>query len=223
MNRKMKLLVLSIAVLLVLLVVESFFLLTILSQNSKTTPTLVACIGDSITAGTEYPVDLWQLLGSDYVVGNFGIGGSTVALGTDSSWINETGFSVAKQSRPDIVIIELGTNDANTAYNETNSGFIADYVELIHEFQVLSSEPKVYLLLPPPIFDNNGNLSQTYFVQNVIPNIRLVANQTGLSLIDSYTPLLNHPNYFDDGVHPNVEGARIIAQAVYDVLSSAES
>jgi lysophospholipase L1-like esterase len=82
----------------------------------------VACVGDSITAGTEYPVDLWQLLGSDYVVGNFGIGGATVALGTGSSWMNETGFEVAKRFQPEIVVVALGTNDANSNYNVTNAG-----------------------------------------------------------------------------------------------------
>jgi acyl-CoA thioesterase-1 len=221
MNHKIKLLSFAVAVLLILLVAESIVLATMQSQNSKNNFTLVACVGDSITAGTEYPLDLWQQLGSNFIVGNFGIGGSTVSLSTNSSWINETGFSVAKQFLPNIVIIALGTNDANTAYNETNSGFITDYMTLIHEFEELTSKPKIYLMLPPPIFNNNGNLSQTYFVQNVIPSIKQVANQTGLSLIDANTPLLNHQSYFEDGVHPNVEGAHIIANTTYNVLKSA--
>jgi acyl-CoA thioesterase I len=221
MKNKTKLLTLAIAVLIVLLTAESYVLATFQTQNKKANSRLVACVGNSITAGTEYPIDLWQLLGSDYTVGNFGIGGSTVALGTNSSWMNETGFSVAKQFQPDIVIIELGTNDANTAYNETNVGFITGYISLINEFQALTSKPKIYLMLPPPIFNNNANLSQTYFAQNIVSNIRQVANQTSLTLIDAYTPLLNHPNYFEDGVHPNVEGAHIIASAAYNAMQSA--
>ena len=216
----MKLLALAFIVLIVLVGVETFVLANIQGKDSQTSPIRVACVGDSITAGTEYPVDLWEQLGPNYVVGNFGIGGATVTLGTKSSWINETGFPVAKQFQPDIVVVTLGTNDANTDHNKTNAGFIADYTKLISEFQALSSNPQVYLVLPPPVFSNNAGLSQTYFADNVIPSIRQVASQTGLPLIDAYTPLLDHSEYFGDGVHPTVEGARIIADVVYAALNS---
>ncbi len=218
-KKKLTLLAIGLAILIALSGTAAIYM-SIQNKNALENKIQVACVGDSITAGTEYPVDLWQLLGPNYVVGNFGIGGATVTLGTDCSWMNETGFSVAKQFQPDIVVIILGTNDANSNYNETNAGFIADYTTLIGEFQALASKPKVYLVLPPPIFSNNASLSETYFVQNVIPNIRQVAVQTGLPLVDAYTPLLNHSEYFEDGVHPNVEGAHIIARAVYAALNS---
>ncbi len=217
----MKLLAMAVAVLIVLVGFETLILATILDTSNEPSQIRVACVGDSITAGTEYPVDLWQLLGPSYVVGNFGIGGATVSLGTDSSWTNKTGFLVVKQFLPDIVVVTLGTNDASTDHNETNASFIADYTTLTREFQTLASKPKVYLVLPPPIFSNNASLSQTYFIENVIPSIRQVASQTGLPLIDVYAPLLNHSEYFVDGVHPNVEGAQVIANVVYVTLNSA--
>jgi hypothetical protein len=50
------------------------------------------------------------------------------------------------------------------------------------------------------------------FIQNtVVPAIRAIATQAGVPLIDNNSPLLNHPEYFSDGVHPNVQGAQIIA------------
>jgi acyl-CoA thioesterase-1 len=223
MKHKVEALILLVAVLLVLVGVETFVLTTIQAQDHQTIPIRVACVGDSITASTEYPVDLWQLLGSSYVIGNFGIGGATVSLGLDSSWMNETGFQVAKQFQPNIVVVILGTNDANTLYNETKSDFIAGYIALVSEFQTLASKPKVYLVLPPPIFSNNASLSQTYFMETVIPSIRQVAGQAGLPLIDAYTPLLDNSKVFEDGVHPNAEGAYIIARNVYAELRSVSA
>ena len=35
-----------------------------------------------------------------------------------------------------------------------------------------------------------------------------------MPLIDNNSPLLNHPEYFSDGVHPNEQGAGIIATTV---------
>ena len=223
MDLKTKLFAFAAIVLLIFLVGETAILLNLQPGDVGTKSIRVACVGDSITAGTEYPVDLWQLLGSDYVVGNFGIGGATVSLGTGSSWMNETGFEVAKRFQPEIVVIALGTNDANTNYNVTNADFVHDYSVLIREFQALTSKPKVYLVLPPPIFVNNANISQNFFTQNVIPSIRQVATNTSLRLIDTYAPLVNFPEYFGDGVHPNVQGAQKIANAVYDALILARS
>jgi lysophospholipase L1-like esterase len=42
----------------------------------------------------------------------------------------------------------------------------------------------------------------------------------GFALIDAYTPLLDDSEYFEDGVHPNVEGAHIIADVVYAAINS---
>jgi lysophospholipase L1-like esterase len=37
-------------------------------------------------------------------------------------------------------------------------------------------------------------------------------------LIDAYTPLLDKPEYFIDGVHPTYEGAMLIANEVYKTI-----
>jgi acyl-CoA thioesterase-1 len=38
--------------------------------------------------------------------------------------------------------------------------------------------------------------------------------------IDVYTPLVNHPEDFYDGVHPNSEGVRIIVDTIYQAITS---
>jgi lysophospholipase L1-like esterase len=37
-------------------------------------------------------------------------------------------------------------------------------------------------------------------------------------LIDVYTPLKDHPEYFPDGVHPDPDGAKLIAKIIYDAI-----
>ncbi len=183
----------------------------------------VACVGDSITRGTEYTVDLWQLLGPNYVVGDFGIGGTTIWRNSNVSYIDQPACKVAQHFEPNIVIIMLGTNDANAGYNESDQAFVADYVKLVTEFQSLVSKPKVWIVVPPPIFNNTANLSSEYFVQNIIPDVKQVANQMNLPLIDVYTPLLQHPKRFVDGVHPSSDGARTIAETIHSALTSNSS
>ena len=45
-----------------------------------------------------------------------------------------------------------------------------------------------------------------------------MAKELGLTAIDVYTPLVNHPDYFVDGVHPNDEGAALIASEIYQAI-----
>jgi lysophospholipase L1-like esterase len=220
MDRKIKLLALGIAILIVLLVVETYVLQTREAGRSQAGPIRVACVGDSVTIGTEYPVDLWLMLGSNYVVGNFGVNGATVFLNSNNPYINTSAFQVAKQFEPQIVIIMLGTNDANPDLNESNAAFVADYVQLVAQFQGLASKPKVWIAEPPPIFNNNAGLSAEYLPQSIIPDIQQVANETGVSVIDVYNPMVNHSAYFPDGVHPDSDGSQAIAAVMYKALIS---
>ncbi len=93
-----------------------------------------------------------------------------------------------------------------------------DYEYIISRFQSLDSKPQIYLVLPPPVYENNLNISRNDFSEVIIPLIKQVANDTSLPLIDLYTPMLNHPEYFVDGVHPNDEGTTVIAQTIYQKI-----
>ena len=222
MTNKMKRLALVNAVLIVLVGVETFALAMMITESGQPTPIRVACVGDSITAGTEYSVDLWLLLGSNYEVGNFGDSGATVSLCSDNPYMNTPAFQAADQFEPDIVIIMLGTADAHTDFEEHSVTFVNDYVNLIMHFQGLATKPHIWIVKPPPIFNNNASLSIEYFMKNVIPNIDQVASNTNVPVIDVYTPLANHPDYFPDGIHPANDGSKIIATSIYNALISAE-
>jgi acyl-CoA thioesterase I len=180
----------------------------------------VACIGDSITQGTYYTQDLQKLLGNHYAVGNFGLGGSTVLLSTIKPYMYRPGFQNAQNFRPNIVIIMLGTNDANPSYLDQIGNFVQDYKTLVSQF---SSTHQIWLVLPPPVYSDSLGPNQAILVNDIIPRIQQVANELDLPTINVYNSLLNHSDFFYDGVHPTAEGAQIIANTVYAALTNHTS
>lgn len=82
----------------------------------QTSPIRVTCLGDSITAGARVdaksefcPAPLQKILGDNFEVRNFGIGGATlIKTGRPNIWSN---LDAIKNFDPHIVIISLGTND----------------------------------------------------------------------------------------------------------------
>ncbi|MBN1358785.1 hypothetical protein JW988_08465 [Candidatus Bathyarchaeota archaeon] len=178
----------------------------------------VACVGDSITTLSTYPSDLQDLLGPDYNVKEFGVVGSTVLSNGYNPYIDQPEFQEAKDFMPTIVVVLLGTNDAREDIYLAIDNFVGEYKQLIGEIQALSSNPKIFLVIPPPLFENNLFLSNEYLLNGVIPRIKQVAEELGLSLVDVYTPLDGHPECFVDGVHPNYDGAAIIAGEVYEAF-----
>lgn len=217
MNRKKStLLAIGLVVLLVLSGLTAYFIL------NKPPLIRVACVGDSLTQSTAYPFDLWMLLGtSRYSVYNFGAGSTTVTLSSQTPYMNTTAFQNALKFQPKIVIIMLGTNDAQPGLERYNASFVSDYVKLVAAFQALQSKPKIWIVLPPPIFSNqSGKLSTVYFSQTIIPDIEQVANMTHLPTINVYSALAGYGNDFPDGEHPNSAAAQVIAKEIYETITS---
>jgi len=206
-----------IAVLLVSLSIAAIIIDHSLNRNSIKT-IRVACIGDSITRGYGYPNMLQNSLGANYTVRNFGCDSTTVLLNTDKPYIYQVEFDRAKKFLPDIAIVMLGTNDARADHFKSIDNFVPDYLLLINELQALESKPKIFLVKPPPLFDNAFDLKNVNLVEGIIPRIEQIAKQEGLSIIDVYAALENHPEYFQDGVHPSNEGSTIIAKEVYNAI-----
>ena len=114
-KKNLGLLAIGLAILIVLSGIMAFFIFGIGNKNPSSDKIRVACVGDSITKGTEYPFDLSMLLGPNFVVGNFGVDGSTVSLNSQNTYMNTSAFQNATKFQPNIVIIMLGTNDAHAS------------------------------------------------------------------------------------------------------------
>ena len=188
------------------------------TQSVAASPVRVACVGDSITSDTQYLNVLSTMLGTNYSVGNFGVGRTTVSLQFDKPYMRQPAFREAQTFNPDIVLIMLGTNDAYLSQQQREN-FAGDYKSLIVPFQSLPSNPRIYIVVPPPVFNNTLGLPAAVLDGDVIPKVNQTATDLGLPTIDTYTPLLDNPEAFQDGVHPNLEGAQVIASEIYNAIT----
>lgn len=185
----------------------------------------IACVGDSITEGAgaargqSYPSQLQELLGAQWQVGNFGVGGRTLLKKGDFPYWNEGAFKKAQEFEPDAVIIMLGTNDTKPQNWKTKAEFKDDYLELVKTFQKLKSSPRVYVCRPVPV-PGQGNFGiNEAALQEQLPMIAEVKEELGSGMIDMYAALDGKPALLPDRVHPNTEGAGEMAKAAYRSLT----
>lgn len=206
----------------------SFFLLSVIGAETVKAQKKVACIGDSITegAGTSnpatqaYPAQLGGVLGSGFTVSNFGVSGTTMLKAGDNPYWNQTAFTNAKTSNPDIVVIQLGTNDSKPwNWDNNKSSYISDYKAMIDVFQALESKPEIYVCLPAKAFSSAYEISEDNLANEIRPAIIQMAKEKKVSLIDLYDATKNASADIPDGVHPNDAGAALLATKVKDILT----
>jgi len=188
-------------------------------------PIRVACLGDSITMGVgtlvpakeSYPAQLQVILGPKWEVINFGVGGRTLLRKADA-------FSIGRglASKPDVVVILLGTNDSRqVTWDKFGADFTGDYSSIIDQLARLDTHPKIWICIPPPMFPGRWNLSEDVLTGKTIPAIQEVAREKNVPLIDLHTPLLDQKANFGDTVHPNAKVARRIAELVAAALTGS--
>jgi acyl-CoA thioesterase I len=188
----------------------------------------VACVGDSITQGSgttayegrsnAFPAQLQRLLGEKYEVANFGVSGATLLKHGNKPYWNETAFNRSKASRPDVVILMLGTNDTKPQNWSYQNEFADDYAEMVRQYQTLESTPRVFVCHPCVVSGANNYDINEANVQLEIPIIDSVARSLGAGVIDLHGATLGHDDLFPDRVHPNNAGANLLARTVYEAL-----
>jgi len=175
----------------------------------------ILCFGNSITAGygldpdLAYPNVLEQILkdkGHNYRVINAGLSGETSAGGlTRIDWV--------LQNKIDVFILELGANDGlrGLPLIQTKSNLqsiIQKVVKKYPEAQIVIAG----MMVPP-------NMGQDYASEFSYVFNELATEYDALLipfLLDGVggIPAFN----ISDGIHPNIEGHKIVAQNVYNVL-----
>ena len=126
-------------------------------------------VGDSITAGhgtdtTKYswPAQFATMLkyNSKYEVRNFGDYYRCVTKSCDFPYWKEQIYQKALTSKPNYLVIMLGTNDAKPI-NYNKSEFTKDYILMVKSFQALTPPPDIYMMIPPPLYiDKSFGISQ---------------------------------------------------------------
>jgi acyl-CoA thioesterase I len=185
----------------------------------------VACIGDSITQGSgaekgfSYPDQLQKLLGNSWQVLNYGVSGRTLLKKGDFPYWKEAAYQKALKSKPNVVIIMLGTNDTKKHNWKHEADFTSDYTELVKSFRDLASKPRIYVCRPCPAPDSkDGGINQKG-VQEQIKRIDKLAKEMNLGVIDMHAALKDKLEMLPDGVHPNNEGAAEMAKAAAKILT----
>lgn len=197
----------------------------------------VACVGDSITS-EGYTDLLQQSLGSGYDVMNFGHPGRTAQrngatckltgpnAGPSSYW-DAPEYQNALSSRPDVVVVMLGTNDFRSCNSNGTDPFKRDLEGLISSFKALDSRPRLVSVIPPPL-----RVSSATWWDHITVYFRdALFNDTIQALIEEVAAAVqvdavanafaafqargaDMESLYKDGVHPNNDGSRLLAEVV---------
>lgn len=191
----------------------------------------VACIGNSITDGCGidmsstygYPARLQQMLGDGYNVRNYGVSARTLLSKGDWPYVNEPEWTYAKDFRPDIVVLKLGTNDSKPQNWVHGDEFEADLRHMISQLKALDTKPEICLALPMKVWENSAGINDSIITNCIIPIIRRVAKKEKAHIIDLHTPFEGYRALIQaDGIHPNREGAAKMAGIVAGEIKKLE-
>ena len=205
-----------------------FLCMTFFQQASgQQNVTKVAFIGNSITAGSgltnpavySYPSQLGNMLTSDWQIGNFGVSGRTMLKKGDFPIWKEQKFTDALNFEPNIVVIMLGTNDSKYYNWVYKDDFYKDYVSMIDTFSNLASKPEIYICYPPKVFSQLYDINEVVIHDEIDPIIQQISIDKNVKTIDCYTPTVDKPSLFSDGIHPNIKGAHFVAEIFYTALT----
>ena len=187
----------------------------------------VACVGDSITWGFtivnrskySYPAVLQQLLGDGFEVRNFGHNDAAARLDAETPYVSKKAYRDSLAWEPDIVLLMLGTNDTKP-WNWNPGIFREDYLRVVESYLALPSHPQVVLVAPIRIFKTIPVmfLNPDVLEEGVRPAIRDIAAQLHLQLVDLYD-LFDSARFCRDGVHPQRDGARLLAEALFRAVA----
>jgi acyl-CoA thioesterase-1 len=181
------------------------------SGNNK----VIVFFGDSLTAGygldtkESYPAVIQQIVDSlnlKYTVVNAGLSGETTASGRNRlDWV--------LNQKADVFILELGANDGlrGIPINETRQNLQAivtsvkeknpETIIILAGMQIPPNMGQEYTAEFRKIFPELADKNEAYLIPFLLDNVAGI-------------PELNQ----EDGIHPTVEGQKIVADNVWDVL-----
>ncbi|MGC4037055.1 MAG: GDSL-type esterase/lipase family protein [Chitinophagaceae bacterium] len=233
--------------------VRQNFMLTVYDDRTKN----ILCLGNSITNGTSkynsYRRSLWQLLhAANYnfdFVGSWSkhhMGGDVPDPDFDMdhdghsgwrfddifhapSWDSARGniYEWLKVYKPDIVLMELGTNDVFQC--RTVADMVKDLNQLITLLRAKNNDVKIFLAQIPPLgkqWAQKKLCGDSTDYDNAIQNLnkafaefadKNTNKQSPVVLVDQYSDINTDTEMYDD-IHPNEKGERIMAEKWFKAI-----
>jgi acyl-CoA thioesterase I len=228
------------------------FILTVFDNET----TNILCLGNSITNGTStfnsYRRDLWQMLHT----GNYNIdfigswnkhhmGGEFPNADFDLDHEGHSGWTAAdifhapdwdstrgninqwlKEYTPDIVLVELGTNDVFQCRKIPD--VIENFAALVQRLRNKNKYVKIFFAQIPPLgpqwaqkklCGNDTTYDQTIRILNRAIELFVKANTAAdspLFSVDQYSGI-TAANQYDD-IHPNLSGEKIMAERWFSAI-----
>ena len=194
----------------------------------------VACVGDSITYGhsvsgwskNQYPAVLQELLGDSYHVANFGVSGACVNKNGNKPYISRTVYEESIKYDADILVLMLGSNDSKPKNWIDMETFLEQYGELLDTYLKENNSPKVYIGICAKAYYADGNTKgkaryniRPEIVDQIAAALKQKYEKEDVVIVDIHNLTAGHPEWFEkDGVHPNKDGAKAIADEFADAI-----
>lgn len=171
----------------------------------------VVAMGDSLIAKSDWVQRFDNLLESTYPYADY----NTIASGIPAERAYQGYWrfdNTVAPYHPEIIIIAYGSNDAGCGLWNFRDNLDA----LVLKSKRLGAT--VFINLIGPIVGSRWSGKQSYPEYN--DAIRQIAAKYGVPVIDVLTPLSQDTNrYLSDGLHYTPEGAAVVAQTVYSVVT----
>lgn len=188
----------------------------------------VAIIGDQIAMGEKlkkpetdaFPAKLEMLLGEKYILKTFAIEGATVLRKGNKPILKDTTiYNAIRYFEPDIVVINLGTNDTKIKnWWRFGGDFAADYQSFIDTLVQITDSSRMMICRPTRIFDNYETINDSCMQAGVLPAIDSVVVWKRVEVIDLHGITQYRGDLFTKGVYPKPLANRIIAELIADAI-----
>lgn len=239
---------------------EDYELANTFDESGTCELTSIACLGDSLTRGSHsiddhvveaikgfdtetlyrnylsYPAMLGRILWKDYIVTNYGQGGTT-ALPSDNYYAQSAPFKKAltegKEHPFDYVFLMIGTNDASRAQNDEGvANYKKEVEDLVLQVLIASPNAKVILMNCPIRYETgtSGYMKHMREVQKELADE--LATRYNIAFYDMYTFThenfneewfnKNNPYNLNDYTHPNEEGYQLMGITVANAVKALE-
>ena len=190
-------------------------------ETPRAEPPLIVCMGDSITAG--YGVCTDDEMFSAYLQALLGDSVRVIAYGTPGETLHEASVysSPALYAGADTVLLQFGTNDASPSLFRADAFRESAETLLDTHIQALGAEHVIFLL-PPCVYPAGGDIASFGMSAQKLDEVRAILTEVcaakGVAVVDLHAATVGHPEWFPDGVHPNADGNRAIAEAIFDAV-----